>query len=223
MTKRTVVRRILVDIDSTIYPIIPLISKHLAALYGVQMPESAFTSFAFHELAGLTAEHGLRVIEACQTDAEILAQHPYPGVVETLQAWAARGVEIHVVSDRRVETGPATIAWLNRIGVPRVATVLAAGIDKFAYARSNDLELIIDDKPDLIKIAADAGVPVATLTLPYNAEMCAQLSAVISAPDWPTLRRRIERRHQIGTPAGRRTRSSSSAPSLLIPSSGSAS
>ena len=48
--------------------------------------------------------------------------------------------------------------------------------------------LAVDDSPDNLRRAAQVGITAATLEHPWNRD----LPDVISAPDWPTLARRLE-------------------------------
>ena len=47
----------------------------------------------------------------------IAAGRPYPGAVETVNAWAEAGHFIHITSHRHVRAHDATERWLREIGL----------------------------------------------------------------------------------------------------------
>jgi len=191
----TVVRRILVDIDSTLYDMVPLFSKHAAAKYGVKFHPRDYNHWDYWQKIGMTLEQWLGTIDASHEPAMVLANKPFPGAVAAIRAWAAQGVEIHVVSDRKPVSFEATRQWLNGIGLPKHVLFLAPRFDKLEYVKEHGIDLVIDDKPSLIAACARAGVPIATLRYQYNAaEIAEGGSAVISAANWPALAAKINAR-----------------------------
>jgi uncharacterized HAD superfamily protein len=114
--------------------------------------------------------------------------------VATLRAWRAAGVKIHIVSDRKPATVPATRRWLADQRVPSDVIVLESRMDKLAYARSHGISLLIDDKPDLLRAAADAGLGAASIAHAYHDRGLRADRAVIIAANWAELRRRVEPR-----------------------------
>jgi uncharacterized HAD superfamily protein len=169
----------------------------LQRLYGLDLPEAAQVSWTPWREVGLTDEQGMKVLDACHTDQEILRQIPFPEVVATVKKWVAAGVEIHVVSHRNPQSAPATIAWLAQIGLPYQVIVLHYTIDKFAYVQKNQIDLIIDDKPTLIERAVKNGLPIATLWYPYDQVLFSQYpDAIVVGANWRELRTNLERRYR---------------------------
>lgn len=193
LQNKPVVRSLLLDVDSTLYACNPVFIKYLAQLHDVHVREEDINEWSFWRNHGLSLEQWLELIESyLHSDAEIGAAIPYPGVVETLQNWHARGVAIHVVSARHPTTAAATEAWLRTHAVPFTDVAFDMDIDKLAYARQQALDLVIDDKPSFLSECAEAGVPVATIRYAYNSSVIAANPQIIAADDWHELRRRLE-------------------------------
>jgi uncharacterized HAD superfamily protein len=192
---------ILVDIDSTLYDADPVYLKYFDRLYGVRVTPAMCDDYDFWK-GRISLEQFQTVIAYLHSDAEILAARPYPGAVATLRAWQAAGVEIHIVSDRKPATIPATRRWLTDRRVPSDAIVLESRMDKLAYARSHGLSLLIDDKPDLLRAAVAAGLGAASIAHAYHDRALRADPDVIIAANWAELRRRVEPR--LFTPAAGR-------------------
>jgi uncharacterized HAD superfamily protein len=193
--------RILVDIDSTLYEMLPVLAACSGRLFGVSFHPQDVDDWDYWAKIGLTLPQWLAIIDASHDRAQILANQPAPGSVEAIRRWAGRGAVIHVVSDRKPETFEPTRAWLANIGMPTHVLSLAARLDKLAYVREQGIDLVIDDKPSLISALVAAGVPVATLAYGYNREVIALgTDRVIAAPDWARLAAGIERKFTIGPP-----------------------
>ena len=190
------VRRILVDIDSTLYAMVPLFSKHAAVKYGIHFSHEDYDHWDYWQKIGMTLEQWLETIDASHDPALVMANKPLPGAVTAIRAWAAKGVEIHIVSDRKPVSFDATKQWLDNIGLPEYTLFLAPRFDKLEYVKTHDIDLVIDDKPSLIAACVKAGVPIATLWYKYNAaEVAAGGAAVISATNWRTLAAKINARY----------------------------
>ena len=101
----------------------------------------------------------------------MLAAEPYPGAVETVRA-LARGRPLHphhLAPRRRGATGPPP--WLDRIGLPY--DELYCSYDKVARCGEIGIDLLIDDSPENLERAIDAGIAAATLLHPGTAS-CAR-------------------------------------------------
>ena len=197
--KKRVIHKILLDIDSTLYPMDSVIRDVLQRFYGLDLPEGDQDTWTPWRQVGLTDEQGRKVMEACHTDEEILRQKPFAGAVATIKKWVKAGVEVHVVSHRNPRSAPATEAWLAKIGLPYAALVLDLTVDKFVYAQKNQIDLIIDDKPTLIEQAVESGLPTATLWYPYNQALFSQYpNIIVVGTNWRELRANLERRYHFG-------------------------
>ena len=52
--------------------------------------------------------------------------------------------------------------------------------------------MLIDDSPETLQKALDAGITAATLLHPWNRELC-ETEDVVAAKDWPELAAKLER------------------------------
>ncbi len=52
--------------------------------------------------------------------------------------------------------------------------------------------MLIDDSPENLVRAAEAGITPATIMHPWNRELCEEDQDIVCAPDWPTLAARLQ-------------------------------
>jgi FMN phosphatase YigB (HAD superfamily) len=178
--------RIALDIDSTLHHHWPLVAAAAKRRFGVELPyEQQFTSAARR----LDDEQLQMCIEDTHSDEAIAGARPYPHAVETVNAWCDAGHRIHVMSHRGERSATATRRWLHDLGLCHHD--LYCGDDKVAYCRTIGIRLLIDDSPDNLLGARDAGILAATLRHPWNEDVC-DTRQIISAADWQELARAVE-------------------------------
>ena len=68
---------------------------------------------------------------------------------------------------------------------------LYCSYDKVARCEEIGIDLLIDDSPENLRRAIDAGITVATLEHPWNRELC-ETEDVICGKDWDELARNLE-------------------------------
>ena len=141
-------------------------------------------------------DHFFRLVH--EPDA-LLAYAPVPWAKETLQGWAARGIEIAVVTGRPAEAREASLQWLENHGIPYNAFHI---VDKYGRARpgSNGVlsldslsamafSLAVEDAPQMaLHIVTRMKTTVALLDRPWNRELAdqAQITRVAGwAEIWP--------------------------------------
>ena len=177
--------RIAIDIDSTLHHHWPLVAAAAKRRFGVELPYE-------QQFAGdrrRLSEEQLRVcIEDTHSDAAIAGARPYPHAVETVNRWYDAGHSIHILSHRAERSLTATRRWLDDIGLRHHE--LCCGDDKVARCREIGIELLIDDSPDTLLRALDAGILAATLRHPWNEHLC-DASRVTCAADWRELARAV--------------------------------
>jgi FMN phosphatase YigB (HAD superfamily) len=177
--------RIGIDIDSTLHDYWPVLTEAARRRFGVDLPYEDQVTWEIPELR----PEQLRVVVEETHDAEhILAAVPYPGAVDTVNAWHAAGHFIQITSHRRAEAHEATERWLAAIGM--TYDELYCSQDKVARASELGLDLLIDDSPEILSKALAAGMRGATLMHPWNEDICEE-EDIVCAPDWPTLRMRL--------------------------------
>ena len=176
--------RIAVDIDSTLHHYWDQFAQVAKWRFGIDLPyrDQLWT------IDRLRPEQVRACVEETHQDALILAAKPYPGAVETITAWHEAGHWIHVTSHRHDGARAATERWLRAIGLP--FDDLHCSGDKVARAKELGIDLLIDDSPENLRAAIDAGIRAATLLHPWNRDICEE-EDIVCAEDWPQLARRL--------------------------------
>jgi FMN phosphatase YigB (HAD superfamily) len=174
--------RIALDIDSTLYHYWGLFADAAQARFGVHLP---YNEQSVWEIEQLRPEQLKAVIAETHRDENITGAEPYPGAVETIRAWHDAGHFIHVTSHRAEGCAKATEAWLADIGL--VYDELYCSWDKVTRCCEIGIDLLVDDSPVNLEKALDAGIRTATISHPWNREIC-EMDDVICATDWPQLR-----------------------------------
>jgi uncharacterized protein len=178
--------RIAIDIDSTLHHYWPLLSAAAKRRFGIELPYDRQFTWAISRLR----EEQLRVcVQDTHSDEAIAAAEPYPHAVETVNRWHEAGHFIHITSHRAGEAHEATERWLQGIGLPY--DELYCSYDKISRCREISIEVLIDDSPENLRRAIDAGITAATLLHPWNRELC-ETEDVICAEDWDGLAKRLE-------------------------------
>jgi uncharacterized protein len=177
--------RIAIDIDSTLHHHWPLVAAAAKRRFGVDLPyEDQFPDTPVR----LDEAQLLAAIEDTHTDATIAAARPYPHAVEIVNGWYDAGHFVEIASHRAERSVAATRRWLRAIGLRHHE--LFCGADKVAHGVEIGIELLIDDSPDTLLRALDAGMRVATLRHPWNERM-RDVPGVVMAGDWPELARAL--------------------------------
>ena len=178
--------RIAIDIDSTLHDHWPLVAAAAERRFGVALPYEEQLPWAERSL---TDAQLLACIEDTHTDDAIAGARPYPHAVEVVNGWRDAGHEIHIATHRAENSTAATRRWLDDIGLRYDA--LWCGADKVAHLRAARVDLLIDDSPQTLLRAVDAGMLAATLRHPWNRAVW-HAPEVVSASDWPGLARALE-------------------------------
>jgi hypothetical protein len=176
--------RIALDIDSTLHHYWDQFAEAAKRRFGVDLPyrEQEWS------IAALRPEQIAVIVAETHRDDRILAAEPYPGAVEAVRAWHEAGHFIHITSHRHQGAYAATERWLQRIGLPY--DELFCSDDKITRCREIAIDLLIDDSPVNLLGAVEAGIAAATLSHPWNLEICEE-EDIVCAPDWPTLAARL--------------------------------
>jgi hypothetical protein len=178
--------RIAVDIDSTLHHYWDVLSDVSMRRFGVELPYEEQLTWG---LTRLRAEQLQVCVSESHSDERILAGVPYPGAVETVREWHARGHFVQILSHRENGCRCATASWLRTIGLP--FDDLWCVPDRVGLCLQEGIELLIDDSPLSIVGALERGIVAATILHPWNEEVCEE-EDVICARDWPGLARLLE-------------------------------
>ena len=177
--------RIAIDIDSTLHHYWDQFEAAAKRRFGVELP---YEEQLWH-IDRLRPEQVKACVEETHSEAQILAAEPYPGAVETVRAWKEAGHFIHITSHRDTAAHGATERWLHEIGLPY--DELYCSFDKVSHCRAIGIELLIDDSPVNLEAAVDAGIRAATLSHPWNRDIC-EVEDIVCASDWRGLARALE-------------------------------
>jgi hypothetical protein len=188
--------RIAVDIDSTLHHHWDVLSDISMRRFGVKLPYEEQLTWGHTRLRQEQLEVCVR---ESHSDERILAGVPYPGAVEAIRAWHTRGHFVQVLSQPETESihpRRATASWLQAIGLP--FDDLQCPTERVKLCLLEGIELLIDDSPLSIAGALERGIAAATITHPWNEEVCEE-EDVICARDWYELARLLE--PVVGSPA----------------------
>ena len=184
--------RIAIDIDSTLHHYWDQFEAAAKRRFGVELP---YEDQLWH-IDRLRPEQVKACVAETHSEEQILAAEPYPGAVEAVRAWKEAGHFIHITSHRDTAAHHATERWLEAIGLPY--DELYCSFDKVARCREIGIDLLIDDSPVNLDAAVDAGIRAATLSHPWNRDICEE-EDIVCAADWRGLARALEPLLQ-GTP-----------------------
>jgi hypothetical protein len=175
--------RLAIDIDSTLHPYWDQLAAVAKRRFDVDLPYDTQLTWAIDRL---DAEQLRTCVTETHQPESVLAAEPYPGAVEAIARWHRQGHVIHVMSHRAADAHDHTSEWLDNIGLPH--DVLFCCDDKIAHCVEIGIELLIDDAPQNLTRALDAGITAATLEHPWNRD----IEGVIRAPDWAGLAERLQ-------------------------------
>ena len=177
--------RIAIDIDSTLHHYWDQFEAAAKRRFGVELP---YEDQLWH-IDRLRPEQVKACVAETHSEEQILAAEPYPGAVEAIRAWKEAGHFIHITSHRDTAAHHATERWLEAIGLPY--DELYCSFDKVARCREIGIDLLIDDSPVNLEGAVDAGIRAATLSHPWNRDICEE-EDIVCAADWRGLARALE-------------------------------
>lgn len=173
--------RIAIDIDSTLHHYWDRLSDSALRRFGVDLPYEEQFDWGITRLK----PHQLQVcIEDTHSPEAIMAGEPYPGAVDTVNAWHDAGHYIHITSHRATGCHASTGQWLERIGLRHHD--LHCSFDKVARCQELSIDVLIDDSPVNIQSAIEVGIIAATIRHPWNEEVC-DTEDVVNARTWPEL------------------------------------
>jgi len=177
--------RIAIDIDSTLHHYWDLFALLARRRFGVKL---SYDEQVTWDIVQLRREQIAALVAESHRPEHVLSATPYAGAVEAVAAWHADGHFIHVTSHRSTDAHETTAAWLERIGLPY--DDLHCSWDKVTRCTAIDIDVLIDDSPQNILRAQEAGIVPATLAHPWNRELCRE-EGVICATDWQELAERL--------------------------------
>jgi uncharacterized HAD superfamily protein len=178
--------RIAIDIDSTLHHYWDQLAAAARRRFGIDLPYDDQVTWG---ITRLRPEQVRACVRETHGETTVLAAEPYPGAVEVVDAWHEAGHFIHVTSHRDIASREVTARWLDRIGLPY--DELYCSDDKIARCAAIGIDVLIDDSPENLERALDAGMVAATLLHPWNREFC-ETEDVVAGETWAELARNLE-------------------------------
>ena len=179
--------RIAIDIDSTLHHYWDRLSDAARRRFGIDLPYEEQLDWG---ITRLRHDQLHLCIQETHCDAAILAGEPYPDAVETVRA-LARGRPLHPrhePSRPAAATTPRRAGW-SQIGLP--FDDLYCAHDKVGRCVELGIELLVDDSPENLAKAIDHGLIVATISHPWNRDLCEE-EDVICGADWRELAAKLD-------------------------------
>lgn len=173
--------KIAIDIDSTLHHYWDRLSDAAQRRFGIDLPYDEQLTYG---ITRLKPEQLDLCITETHCDSAILEGEPYPGAVEAVNRWHDAGHFIHITSHRADTCHPATSTWLGNIGLRY--DDLYCSTDKVSRCLELGIELLVDDCPEHLTRAVEAGMVAATLLHPWNEDVC-ETEDIVAAQDWAEL------------------------------------
>ncbi len=178
--------RIAIDVDSTLHHYWDVLSESARRRFGIELPYDEQITWG---LTRLRPDQLKACVAETHLEDAVVGAHPYPGAVEAVRRWHEAGHFIHITSHRATGAHAATARWLQRIGLPY--DELYCSYDKLARCAEIDIGLLIDDSPLNLEGALEQGIRAATISHPWNRDLCDEEQAIVCAEDWSELERRL--------------------------------
>jgi uncharacterized HAD superfamily protein len=180
--------RIAIDIDSTLHHYWDVLSDAAKRRFGIDLPYEEQLTWG---ITRLKPEQLELVIRETHCEATIAASEPYAGAVDTVNRWQAAGHFIHITTHRPGTAHEATARWLEQIGLHY--DELYCSEDKVARCQAIGIDLLIDDSPENLRRAVEAGITAATIVHPWNLDVVEE-EGLIAADSWEGLAAALEAR-----------------------------
>jgi hypothetical protein len=175
--------RFVCDFDGIAYPFVTGVSTHPRG-QGLTIENCAEWETPI-EVTGL--EHwpaALAHALSYETMCAVGLYEDFPPAMEDLKAW---GIEPLVQTHRPAADVAAVRRVLEEEGLGWLSVTQATPEEKIAFCLREGISVIVDDHPQTIIDAHQAGLTVLSLRFPYNAAVIEQLG-VTNAPDWEALK-----------------------------------
>jgi uncharacterized HAD superfamily protein len=178
--------RIAIDIDSTLHHYWDQLDKVSRKRFGVALPYDDQVEWG---ITALREEQLRAAVAETHKPEHVLSAEPYANAVETIVRWHSDGHFIHITSHRSTEAHECTVRWLEDIGL--AYHELYCSYDKITRCEEIGIDVLIDDSPANIARAVEAGITAATISHPWNRDIC-EIEDVVCAPDWIGLAARLD-------------------------------
>jgi hypothetical protein len=173
------------DVDSTVWDTATWVREAVLEVAG-DVPDLEAVSTWTHVLDAYGEEATTEIFDRVLSPERIREREPYPGAPEVLlHLQRERGVTVHFVT-RAHDPGtmrPHLEPWLREHFGPEVGLTVTTG-NKLGVLSEIGAFGLIDDRPEILERAADAGLWAAARIQPWNRELVAARSDVHGFSDW---------------------------------------
>jgi hypothetical protein len=173
------------DVDSTVWDTATWVREAVLEVTG-DVPDLGTVSTWMHVLDAYGEERTTQIFDRVLSPERIREREPYPGSPEVLlHLQRERGVTIHFVTRAHdPETvGPHLEPWLREHFGPEVRLTITT-TDKLDILQELGASGLIDDRPEILERAAEAGLWTAARIQPWNRGLVATRSDVHGFSDW---------------------------------------
>ncbi len=183
-------KRIAVDFDGVLFDHVPWVLRAFRDQHDIDLNDEGFRYWEYYQYkavedAGLTVGEVKSLLRNLETD-EIIHKSPLrePHSRDVMQAWSDAGHTVDIVTARKPESKQVTLAFLHRHRVPfdnlRMDVRIKTGYD-----------LLIDDAPHNVLMAAAAGGRALLIDHPYNRDVPCDINPT-RVFDWDDVEREAE-------------------------------
>jgi hypothetical protein len=173
------------DVDSTVWNTGARVCEVVLETTGEALDLEAVSTWA-QILDGYGEEATAEIFERVLSPERVHDREPYPGAAEVLRhLQEERGLGVHFVT-RYHDPGamtPRLEPWLREHFGAGVGLTVTSG-DKLGVLRRLGAFGLIDDRPEILGRAADAGLWAAAMIQPWNRELLAARPDVRGFSDW---------------------------------------
>lgn len=158
---RDSMRRIIIDIDNTLWYFAPVLYERMKRVNPHTAPMSEWRSFDFWK-EYISPRTFYEIIKGIHMDQEQFV--PFPDARPFLASLKALGLHITIASHREKGTLGATVNWLNNNRL--IFDDVHLSNDKSVLF--DECQAIVDDSPFVLDKAARAGIIGSGLRMPWN-------------------------------------------------------
>jgi len=173
-----------VDVDSTVWDTGACVCSAVLEVTGETLDMNRVTNWT-HFLDTYGEKTTTVIFDRVFDPARIPDREPYPGAAEVLSALQERsGIELHFVTHNDPDIMPPHLEpWLKGHFGPKVGLTVTTE-DKLSILKELGAFGLIDDRPDTIGRAADAGLWAAAKLQPWNRDLVASRTDIHGFSDW---------------------------------------
>ncbi|MCA1687117.1 MAG: hypothetical protein LC714_00595 [Actinobacteria bacterium] len=176
---------LVLDVDSTIWDTGARVREVVLETTGDTLDLEAVTTWT-HVLDAYGEETTTEIFARVLSPERVHEREPYPGSAEVLRyVQEERGMRVHFIT-RNHDPGamaPRLEPWLKEHFGAGVGLTVTTG-DKLGILREIGAFGLIDDRPEILERAADAGLWVAVRIQPWNRDLVAARPDVRGFSDW---------------------------------------